>query len=135
MRRPASSRAARGRDKRSIFAADLSNVDISEEERRSRSSRWKGLGEFLAMRRVSSVSQRLPASGSGALHQQHLLAGIDLLELDLDDLVVGGLHHSPYVLRLHRQLAMSAIDQHQQLHLAGATVVEERIEGGARGAA
>ena len=72
---------------------------------------------------------------SDALHNQNLFRAVDLVELDLDNLLPGGLHHAAHEAGLDRQLAVSAVDQHQQLHAIRAAMVEERIERRARGAA
>ena len=69
------------------------------------------------------------------LDQQHLLSLVDFFELDFDDLVVGGLHAAAHKARFDRKLAVAAVDQHQQLHARRASVVEQRIQGGANGAA
>ena len=46
-----------------------------------------------------------------------------------------GLHHAADEARFDGQLAMAAVDQHQQLHARRAAVVEQRVERGADGAA
>jgi hypothetical protein len=68
-------------------------------------------------------------------HQQHLFHAVDLLELHFDDFDVGGLHHAADEARLDGQLAVAAVDQHQQLHARRPAVVEQRVERGADGAA
>ena len=46
-----------------------------------------------------------------------------------------GLHHAPDEAGLDGQLAMAAVDQHQQLHARRAAVIEQRVERRADGAA
>ena len=60
---------------------------------------------------------------------------VDFLKLHFDDFVVGGLHHAADIARFDGQLAMAAIDQHQQLHARRPSLVEQRVERGADGAA
>ena len=46
-----------------------------------------------------------------------------------------GLHHAADVAGLDGQLAVAAVDEHQQLHARRAAVVEQRVQRGAHGAA
>ena len=46
-----------------------------------------------------------------------------------------GLHRAADEARLDRQLAMAAVDQHQQLHARRPAVIEQRVQRGANGAA
>ena len=48
---------------------------------------------------------------------------------------VGGLHGAADVARFDGQLAVAAVDQHQQLHARRAPVIEQRVERGADRAA
>src|SRR4051794_25278350 len=85
----------------------------------------------------SPVGMRASLSGfsRGLLHQQNFFHAVDLLELHFDNLGVGGLDGASDIARFDRQLAMSAIDEHQQLHARRASLLEEAIERGADGAA
>ena len=49
--------------------------------------------------------------------------------------LIGGLHGAADEPGFDRQLAVAAIDQHQQLHARRAAVIEQRVERGADGAA
>ena len=53
---------------------------------------------------------------------------VDFLKLDFDDLVVSGLDHAAHVACFDGQLAVSAIDQDQQLNAGGAALVEQSVE-------
>src|SRR5947209_5634120 len=64
-----------------------------------------------------------------------VLAWIDFIELDLNDFVLRGLHLPSHECGFNGQLAMSAIDQHQQLHATRASVVKEGVERGSNGTA
>src|SRR5882762_712012 len=67
-------------------------------------------------------------------HEQYLLHLIHFLEFHFDDLVSAGLHHAPHVARLDGQLTPAPVDQNQQLHPRGTSLVEQRVESGANGA-
>ena len=69
------------------------------------------------------------------LDEQHLLVIVDFFQLDFDDLALRGRNGSADEGGFDGELAMAAVDEDQQLHAARAAVVEERIEGGANGAA
>src|SRR5208282_5696167 len=67
--------------------------------------------------------------------QQNFLRVVDLAKFDLDHLIFRGLHRSSNEGGLDRQLAMAAIDQYAQLQAPGTAHAEQRIHGGAGGAA
>src|SRR5580704_5549976 len=69
------------------------------------------------------------------LHQQDLLGAVDLGQLDLDDLVHGGLHDAANEGGLNRQFPMSAIDQNAELHSAWPAMRKQGIERRADGSA
>src|SRR6201987_5062204 len=79
------------------------------------------------------------ATGAGesikALDQQNLFVVVYLAKFYLDDLAIRSLNRAPYEAGLDGKLAMTAVDQRQKLHAARTSVIEERIEGGAGGAA
>ena len=98
------------------------------------------------MASISARVQLFDSEQSGGHRRQASLAAalstsstfsmlVDLLELHFDDFVVGGLHHAPDELGFDGQLAVAAVDQHQQVHARRAAVIEQRIERGADGAA
>src|SRR5205807_8111164 len=77
-----------------------------------------------------------PLNSCGDLFdQEHLLARIDLLQFYLDDFILRSLDCASDKRSFDGQLAVSAIDEHEQLHAARASMVEEGIERGANGAA
>src|SRR4051812_30245876 len=84
----------------------------------------------------SPVGMRASLSGfsRGLLHQQYFLHPVDLLEFHFDDLGIGGLDGASDVSRFDRQLAMPAIDEHQQLHARGTALFEQPVQRGADGA-
>src|ERR1039457_2627386 len=107
---------------------------------------WLCIGwKSLARARMASIwarsSSSIPSNPAGMarlpgpLTHQDLFHAIDLLELDFNDLDIAGLHLAPDEARLDRQFAVSAVDQHQQLHPGRAAVVEQRVQRGADGAA
>src|SRR5215813_12375681 len=63
------------------------------------------------------------------LHQQYFFSIIDLSKLYLDDLVVSRLYHAANERRLNRQFAMSAVDQHAQLHTFRTSMAKQAIHG------
>src|SRR5206468_1155145 len=71
----------------------------------------------------------------GELDQQDLLLAVDFVELDLDDLTAGGGDHPAGEGGLDGELAVSAVDEHEELDGSGTAVVEESVKGGADGAA
>src|SRR5882762_10339422 len=70
-----------------------------------------------------------------SLDQQHFFGLVGLLKFYFDDFVVGGLHGAADETGFDRQLAVAAIDQHQQLHPRRAAMIEQRIERGPDSAA
>ena len=60
---------------------------------------------------------------------------VDFLKLHFDDFVVGGLDVAADELGFDGQLAVAAIDQHQQVDARRAAVIEQSVERGADGAA
>ena len=70
----------------------------------------------------------------GPIDQQHLLIVVRLFEFDFDDLGVSGLDAAADVLRFHGDLTVATVDQNEQVDFARASVIEERVEGGAGGA-
>src|SRR5207244_8826938 len=69
-------------------------------------------------------------ASASPLHQQNSFRFIQLAQLHLNDLVARGLHAPAHELSLHRQLAVSAIDQHAELHPLWASMAEQRVHGG-----
>src|SRR5581483_7826116 len=74
-------------------------------------------------------------SSTDLFHEQHLLGVINLLELDLDDLAAACGHDLAHIGGLNGQLAMTAVNEHSQLHAARTAMIEERIQRSADGAA
>ena len=70
-----------------------------------------------------------------AFDQDHLLVVVDLPQLDLDDLAGCGLHVPADETGLDGQLAMTAVDQHQQLYAPRTAMVKERVQRRAYGSA
>src|SRR5438067_30812 len=71
----------------------------------------------------------MPSNSCGNFFdQQYLLAGIGLLQFDLNDLVVSCLHRAADKRSFDRQLAMPAIDQDAQLHTPRTPMVKQRVE-------
>src|ERR1700683_1623763 len=70
-----------------------------------------------------------------AFDEDHLFVAVNLLQLDLDDLAVGGLYMAAHEAGLDGQLAMAAIDQHQQLYAPRPAMIKERVQGGPYGTA
>src|ERR1041385_5031010 len=68
----------------------------------------------------------------GLFDEKNLFGVVDFLELDLDDLALRRLHAAPDERGLDGQFAMSAVDEHTELHTARAAMVEQRVERGAR---
>src|SRR5258708_22920718 len=68
-------------------------------------------------------------------HKQNFVDVVDFNELHFDHFVHGGLHAAADKGGFDRQLAMAAVDQHEQLYAARASVEEERVHGGANGPA
>ena len=66
---------------------------------------------------------------------EHLLVVVDFLQLDFDNLALRGGDGTAHKRCLDGQLAMTAIDEHQELDAAGTAMIEEGVEGGANGAA
>src|SRR5215831_5513364 len=77
---------------------------------------------------LNRIPNHLRALAGGALYQEDLFHIVDLLELDFDDLGVGGLHHAADELRLDGQLPVPAVDQNQELDARRAAVIEESVE-------
>src|ERR1700735_2716453 len=63
-----------------------------------------------------------------AFDEDHFLIVVDLPQLDLDNLSRGGLPVAADKTGFNRQLAMAAVDQHQQLYAPWASVVKKRIQ-------
>src|SRR6266436_7781789 len=76
-----------------------------------------------------------PLRSTVLLHQHDLFDIVDFLEAHFDDFMGGGLHLSPYVVGLHRDLAVAAIDQYTELQQSRPAMPEQRVHGGPRGAA
>ncbi|SPF37378.1 hypothetical protein SBA1_180006 [Candidatus Sulfotelmatobacter kueseliae] len=68
-------------------------------------------------------------------HQQHFLRVVNLSQFDLDHFVHRGLHVAADEGGLDGNLAMSAVNQHAELHAPRPPVLKERIERGAGSAA
>src|SRR5947209_7636339 len=76
------------------------------------------------------------ASGAGpALQDAHLLGAVGGLEGDLDDLVLRRRDLLAHEVRLDRQLAVAAVDEHGELDGLGAAEVDQLVERGAHRAA
>src|SRR5438477_3583052 len=69
------------------------------------------------------------------LHDQNFVLVIGLGEFHFDHFVRVGRHGLADDVRVNRQLAMSAIDEHGEHHFARTSEVDQRIERGAHGAA
>jgi hypothetical protein len=67
--------------------------------------------------------------------QQDSIDFVHLDELDLDALVAGGREVLADVVRADRQLPVTAVGEHRQLHALGPAVAEERVDRGADRAA
>ncbi len=80
---------------------------------------------------------RMRCSGRlvGAFDQDHFFIVVNLPQLDLDDFPGGRLHMAADKAGLDGQLAMAAVDQHQQLYAPRPAVVKKRVERRAYGAA
>ena len=63
-----------------------------------------------------------------AFDEDHLFVAVNLLQLDLDNLAVGGLHVPADETGLDGQLAMAAVDEHQQLYPPRPAMVKERVQ-------
>src|SRR6185437_393209 len=84
---------------------------------------------------AARVEISLPASSAVyALHQDYLLITVDFAELDFDNFAVSGLDGAADEGGFDWQFAVAAVDEREQLHAARASVIEERVEGGADGA-
>src|SRR5579862_2952298 len=64
-----------------------------------------------------------------AFDEHYALFVINLVQPDLDDLAIAGLHGSPHETRFDRKLAMASIDQHRHAHAAGPAEIEETVHG------
>src|SRR5438270_5685752 len=82
-----------------------------------------------------AVNRRSGGFRRGALHQEHLLHAVNLLELHFDNFDVGCLHGPADKPRLDGQLTMSPIDEDEKLHARRAAMIEEGVERRADGAA
>src|ERR1041384_2800533 len=74
-------------------------------------------------------------NGQSFLVQAHFVFPVRFLETHVDFFAERGRNIFAHEIGLDRQIAMSAIDQHGELHAAGAAEIVQRIEGGAGGPA
>jgi hypothetical protein len=70
-----------------------------------------------------------------AFDDEHLLVVVDFTQLYFNNFAAAGLHGSSDEGSFNGKFAMPAIDQSKQLHAAGASMIEERIESSPDGAA
>src|SRR5438552_5416786 len=78
------------------------------------------------------AKSRLVRDSAPPLNQQNFFRLIHFAQLNLDDFVSRGLHPPANELRFYRQLAMTSINKHAELHPLWTPMTEQRIHGGAR---
>src|ERR1035437_562239 len=83
----------------------------------------------------SWASIRVTVSLQNTLAEFDSLLVVDFLQAYFNHLNIRGLNYPTHIVGLDRQLAMAAIDQDAQVHPLWPAVIQQRIKGGASGAA
>src|SRR5689334_2386479 len=83
---------------------------------------------WISSRESVSIPNNPCGTSACSLRKQNFFHSVDFLKFDFDDFVRGGLHRAADVTRLDGELAVSAVDQDQQLNPGGPAVIEQSVK-------